>query len=114
MSTLDQRITEARKGQGLSPSELAKAIGVTGAAVSRWENGQVKNLRMDHLFDIARLLKVNPEWLATGNGRKQVGQVDLSDLSQDEQFWLDLFRSLTPSCRKNLKKVISQYSFAEA
>ena len=68
MSVLEERIRKSRIEHGISSSELARAVGVTSAAVSRWENGLVKNLKMEHLFTIARLLNLNPEWLATGRG----------------------------------------------
>ncbi|MBT3967714.1 MAG: helix-turn-helix transcriptional regulator, partial [Gammaproteobacteria bacterium] len=44
MSVLEERIRKSRIEHGISSSELARAVGVTSAAVSRWENGLVKNL----------------------------------------------------------------------
>ncbi|MBT4328477.1 MAG: helix-turn-helix transcriptional regulator [Gammaproteobacteria bacterium] len=122
MSVLEERIRKSRIEHGISSSELARAVGVTSAAVSRWENGLVKNLKMEHLFTIARLLNLNPEWLATGRGRESA-QPDntvgiheettpayLPTLTEDEQLWLNIYRKLSPSCRKNLQNAVSEWT----
>ena len=36
---LGQKIADARKGRGLTQGDLAKAVGVTAQAVSKWERG---------------------------------------------------------------------------
>lgn len=118
MSLLEERIYQSRLESGLSASELARAVGVTSAAVSRWEKGQVKNLRMEHLFAIARILDINPEWLATGRGHKkghlfdqdgmvrEPGTPTYDHLNHEEQALLDSYRSLSYSTRKNLRDAI--------
>ena len=68
--TLGERIAARRKELGLRQEDLANAAGVTTAAVSYWETGNTKNLRLEHLFSIADKLKVQPRWLALGQGAK--------------------------------------------
>lgn len=118
MSLLEQRINESRLERGMSASDLARAVGVTSAAVSRWEKGQVKNLRMEHLFTIARILDINPEWLATGRGHKKGHLLDQNGmvrepsaptydhLNHEEQMLVDTYRRLSHNTRKNLKELI--------
>lgn len=62
------RIRKARLAAGLSQIRLASLLGVTRSACSQWEleNGGTTP-RGDRLIDIARLLDVSYEWLATGN-----------------------------------------------
>ena len=120
MSILEDRIRSARLERGMSPSGLAKAVGVTSAAVSRWEKGQVKNLRMEHLFSIANLLQVDPEWLATGRGNKHKPVIThggvqedstpyYSNLNNDEQLWVNIYRSIPAQSRKQIKVMINQW-----
>ncbi len=66
MSTLAQRIKQARKHAGLTQKALADAIKITQAAVSQLENGG--SLQSSHLLKIALLCKVNPVWLTEGRG----------------------------------------------
>lgn len=71
MELLSERIIWARKIYArVSQTELAKACGVTRNAVSLWESGETKSLDSAYLFDAARFLGVNPEWLATGKGSR--------------------------------------------
>ena len=66
MTTLGKRIAQAREMVGLNQSELAKAIGVTKASVSQWEAEQTKNLRINNLFEVARITGADIYWLAVG------------------------------------------------
>ena len=55
-----------RERQGLTQAELAKRLGVTAAAVSKWENGSAKP-RVEVLFQLAEILSVRPEELMAGH-----------------------------------------------
>lgn len=119
MSLLEERIFEARRDAGMKASNLARMVGVTSAAVSRWEKGLVKNLRMEHLFTIARLLNVDPEWLATGRGHKKrhltQQQRDVEDaisfdqLNREEQLLVNIYRRLSQASRENLKQALTEW-----
>lgn len=44
----------------LTLSEVAKAIGVTEATVSRYESGNIKNMRRDRIEKYSKILKIDP------------------------------------------------------
>src|SRR5690606_41856478 len=52
------------KEAGLSQAELAKAIGTGQSTIASIENG--RNQGSGFLVDIARVLGVRPDWLASG------------------------------------------------
>ena len=54
-----------REKKGLTQADVASAMGVTPAAVSKWENGSSKP-RVEVLFRLAELLGVKPEELMAG------------------------------------------------
>ncbi len=54
-----------REKKGLTQADVASALGVTPAAVSKWENGSSKP-RVEVLFRLAELLGVKPEELVAG------------------------------------------------
>lgn len=54
-----------REKKGLTQAQIAKELGVTPAAVSKWENGSSKP-RVDVLFRLAELLGVRTEELIAG------------------------------------------------
>lgn len=62
------RIRQEREALGLTQTEVGAAAGVTKGAVSAWENGNTKNLRLENLFAIADKLCVSARWLAIGDG----------------------------------------------
>lgn len=45
---------------GLTQKEVADRCGVTEATVSRWESGDIKNMRRDKIAALARALDISP------------------------------------------------------
>ncbi len=67
-TSLGERVSQRRSELDLSQEELAKKAGVTRVAISKAELGLTKNFNGDTLFNVARALKCDPEWLQTGKG----------------------------------------------
>lgn len=66
---------------GLTMLEVAKAIGVSEATISRYESGNIKNMRRDRIEKYAKVLKINPALLIGVNDTTE-DQDDLSILMQ--------------------------------
>lgn len=64
--SIGERIAELRKQQNISQVQLAKALGVSRQAVSKWENDQTAPDTIN-LIRLADLLATETEYLATGN-----------------------------------------------
>lgn len=69
--SVGERITNLRKQQNISQNELAKSLGVSRQAVSKWEN-DLSSPDTQNLILIAEILQTEVEFLATG--RKPVYQ----------------------------------------
>lgn len=67
-SSLGERVNKRRSDLGMSQEELAKKSGVSRVAISKAELGLTKNFNGDTLFNVARALRCDPEWLQTGKG----------------------------------------------
>ena len=65
---LAERIRRARRIAGLSQQALADAVAVTRSAVGNWEAACGARPASERLAELARVLRVNFEWLATGRG----------------------------------------------
>ena len=65
---IHDRIREAREQAGVSQTELARLLGVTRSACSQWESATGTAPRRERLEQLAQLLGVSFEWLATGRG----------------------------------------------
>lgn len=53
-------LRERRLELGLTMLEVAQAVGVSEAAISRYENGSIKNMRRDRIIKYANALQVEP------------------------------------------------------
>lgn len=69
--SVGERISDLRKQQNISQNELAKCLGVSRQAVSKWEN-DLSSPDTQNLILIAEVLQTEVEFLVTG--RKPVYQ----------------------------------------
>lgn len=53
-------LTERRKQLGLTMKDVADKVGVSEATVSRWESGNIANMRRDKVQALAKILNVSP------------------------------------------------------
>lgn len=60
-------LSERRKELGLTQKEVADAVGVAEATVSRWESGEIANMRRDRISALAKNLKCSADFIMTGN-----------------------------------------------
>lgn len=56
-------LKQRRKELQLTLDDIGRAVGVSGATVSRWENGDIENIRRDKIGKLADALKVTPAYL---------------------------------------------------
>ena len=68
--SINARVKQARKAAGISQSKLAQVLGITRSACSQWESPQGTAPRRERLEQLANLLGVSYEWLATGRKTK--------------------------------------------
>lgn len=59
-------LTDRRKALGLTMKQVADAVGVSEATVSRWESGQIANMRRDRINSYAQILQTTPNFIMTG------------------------------------------------
>jgi transcriptional regulator with XRE-family HTH domain len=69
MDTLAKRVKAARHERGMRQEDLAKASGLKQSDISKIENGLI--LKTTGVVALARALRCDPEWLATGEGKMQ-------------------------------------------
>lgn len=125
MSTLQDRLKEAMKPTAtrkeITRSDIISAIKRDGgtisrAALSKWfDEGKVRTLSMkaEHVFPVARLCNVNPEWLATGRGAKERSQSANPDrLPAHRLALIQAYGSLEPDVRHPIRALIETLASA--
>ncbi|MEN8282590.1 LexA family protein [Acinetobacter gerneri] len=85
MKTLAERLRYAmeilplKKIKGV---ELARAVGVKPPSVSDWLSGKSKTMDGENLVKAAKFLDVNATWLATGNGKPKVENIEFANVAK--------------------------------
>lgn len=100
MSTLAERLRQARKAARMTQMGLALASGVSREAIAQIETG--RTLRTRDIMDLAKALEVSPAWLQFGaeaiDGLSEAAlaaALDLDGLDDDgKQLVLDMIRTL--------------------
>ena len=57
------RIRDKREELGLSQEELGLKLGVRKSAISKWESGEIENLKRTTIAKMAALFHCRPSWL---------------------------------------------------
>lgn len=60
-------LADRRKALGLTQKEIAELVDVSEATVSRWESGEIANMRRDRIAAYAKALKTTPVFIMTGD-----------------------------------------------
>jgi repressor LexA len=60
-------INKRRTELGLTLEEVGNAVGVSKSTVKKWEDGFISNMRRDKISELAKILKLNPVSLITGD-----------------------------------------------
>src|SRR3972149_7861123 len=107
--SINARVRQARKAAGISQSRLAQILGVTRSACSQWESVQGTVPRRERLEQLANLLGVSYEWLATGvktKGEKQAFSIKedapstyKTAMTRDQEELLRLYNALSVKAR---------------
>jgi len=122
MSTMGQRIRNARRSAGLSQASLAKRSAVTASAVAQWEHPFGTHPALNRLPLIANATGVSVEWLVSGTALKTNRSLecivaeppaivfDVYAETMEEETLLKNFRLMPPKTRALLSGLA--YEFA--
>lgn len=77
---VNELLKRRRDELDLSMAEVAQRVGVSEGTVSRWESGQIKDIRRSKLRDLAKALKIEPSLLIEDEIEYPTNAPDLSFL----------------------------------
>ena len=80
-------ISECRKKQNLTQSQLAEKLGITDRAVSKWENGRAMP-DSSLMLDLCSILKISVNELLSGE------VIDMENNKKNEQLLLDIAKEV--------------------
>ena len=74
-----EKLRERRKELDLTMLQVAKKTGVSEATISRWESGDIANMRRDKIISLANALQVHPSFI--------MGEDDYPETSLNNTFY---------------------------
>ena len=60
---IHNKIKQRRLELGLTLEKVANYVGVSKATVSRWESGEIENMRRDRIAKLSEILRVKPNFI---------------------------------------------------
>jgi transcriptional regulator with XRE-family HTH domain len=69
METMGDRIKQLRVARGYSQEAFGKLVGVTKSAVSQWEDGSSKNVKLQTFLKVLEVLHTDANYLIWGDKR---------------------------------------------
>lgn len=108
---IGQKLREARKNRSLTQRQVANYVEVTEATVSRWESGEIDNMRRDKIAKLAAALEISPLLIM---GIETDGAEKALVLSEKEETLVQNYRKLDESKRHALDAVISAFVTQQA
>ena len=84
-----------RKELNLNLLDIAKACDVSEATVSRWESGNIGDMKRSRIAALSKILKISPAIIVgtTDNDNKEAQSLS-KDLTDQEKNLLDIYRDL--------------------
>jgi transcriptional regulator with XRE-family HTH domain len=93
---MGERIKELRISKGYTQEELGKKLGLKKAAIQKYENGDVENIKRSKIKLLADALGVTPSYIM---GWEDLGTTlkyqPKEELTKDEQYLVKSYRKLS-------------------
>ena len=96
MTMIAKRLKKLRGSAGLNQSQLARSVGVTRAAASRWEQGDIDSILAKNAIRVANTLGTSVEYLFTGKTSLDQ-KLDIEALSRSINVVNNELKGLSPN-----------------
>ena len=90
-------INQRRLFLGLTLEDVGNAVGVSKSTVKKWEDGYISNMKRDKISELAKVLKISPVVLITGEleeNSKNNSAENLTVLPSNKIFMRPLYNSV--------------------
>ena len=98
-------IKKRRLELNLSQKELAEMVGVKKAAIGKWENNIVKNMKSDKILKLAKALRVDPYELLVESNEDEI-ETELNRLFQS---FREIFETFNEEQREKIINNLKDY-----
>ena len=105
-------INQRRLFLGLTLEDVGNAVGVSKSTVKKWEDGYISNMKRDKISELAKVLKISPVVLITGEleeNSKDNSAESLTVLPSDKIFMRPLYNSVAAGFGAPAENTIVSY-----
>lgn len=105
-------INQRRLFLGLTLEDVGNAVGVSKSTVKKWEDGYISNMKRDKISELAKVLKISPVVLITGeleDNSKDNSAENLTILPSDKIFMRPLYNSVAAGFGAPAENTIVSY-----
>lgn len=95
-------IRERRMILGLTMKEVADKVGVSEATISRWESGEIANMRRGAIFSLSKALNISPNEIMGWDPAPAPVPPTPAPLSKAEQSHIEKYRAITDEHRNTI------------
>lgn len=103
MQAINDILKQRRLELGLTMLDVAKSVGVSEGTVSRWESGDIANMRRDKIASLAHILNLSPSVIMGWDSPKT--DTDFS-LSNDEKQLISDYRDLSTQGQEYIRQTM--------
>ena len=112
VESCSKRIALALKIKGMKQAELCKLANVPKSSLSLYLSGAY-DPKQDRVYDMAKALNVNEAWLmgydVPMERQEKKTSPSVSDLSEGEKMWLELYNRVSDDTRDLLIKMMDSF-----
>lgn len=103
MQEINEILKQRRLELGLTMLDVAKSVGVSEGTVSRWESGDIANMRRDKIAALAKTLNISP---AVIMGWEQIEEKP-DKISDSEKKILEIYNNLSDDGKKYIMQQLN-------
>ncbi len=93
-------IKTRRNELGLTMKAVAEFVGVSEGTISRWESGEIKNMKRNKIAKLSQILKISPLEL--------MGEFETqsSEYTEHEKRLIEAYRNANPITKQNIDMIL--------
>ena len=91
---VNEIIKKRRKELGLTLKQVAEKLGVSESLISRYESNDVKNMGIDKIIPLAKVLDTTPEFLMGWETKKEKENINIETVNTD-YIMIPLYESIS-------------------
>ena len=93
MIEIKDLLKNRRRELGYTMKDVAKNVGVSEGTISRWESGEIQNMRRNNIVALSKMLKLSPDlimgWDVENNQSNNSGNISNNIGSDDNSSYSD-------------------------